>query len=66
VMLWHSSREVTGAMTTAMAMASTMAMAMRPRKRTTPKYPEGALGVEPILAAQGFKVLDIPVGGHQN
>jgi hypothetical protein len=53
-------------MTTAMAMASTMAMAMRPRKRTTPKYPEGALGVEPILAAQGVKVLDIPVGGHQN
>jgi hypothetical protein len=31
-----------------------------------PEYPAGSRGVEPILATQGVKVLDIPVGGCQN
>jgi hypothetical protein len=31
-----------------------------------PKYPAGARGVAPELAAQGVKILDIPVGGRQN
>jgi hypothetical protein len=31
-----------------------------------PEYPTGSRGVEPELAAQGVKVLDIPVGRRQN
>jgi hypothetical protein len=31
-----------------------------------PEYPTGSQGVEPELAAQGVKVLDVPTGGHQN
>jgi hypothetical protein len=31
-----------------------------------PKYPTGSWGVEPELAAQGVKILDVPTGGRQN
>jgi hypothetical protein len=31
-----------------------------------PNYPTGSRGVEPELAAQGVKVLDIPVGRRQD
>jgi hypothetical protein len=31
-----------------------------------PEYPAGSRGVEPVLAAQGVEVLDIPIGGRQN
>jgi hypothetical protein len=31
-----------------------------------PDYPTGSRGVEPVLAAQGVEVLDVPIGGRQN
>jgi hypothetical protein len=31
-----------------------------------PKYPESSRGIEPELTAQGVKILDVPIGGHQD
>jgi hypothetical protein len=41
-------------------------IAIQGEREPPPEYPAGSRGVDPELAAQGVKVLDVPVGRRQN